>query len=117
MATTLQSSSRGRSQTSIVDILCLCYTLVEHLLRVHNIASPVERHSPRVPPISPDKARRLGYKAKQGYVIYRVRVRRGGRKKPVRKGATFGMSRQTNSQHEDLCTDSFRRRQAHQPGS
>ena len=25
-----------------------------------------------------------------GYVIYRVRVRRGGRKKPVRKGATYG---------------------------
>jgi len=37
-----------------------------------------------------DKARRLGYKAKQGYVIYRVRVRRGGRKRPVRKGATYG---------------------------
>ncbi|KAF5508055.1 60S ribosomal protein L15 [Colletotrichum fructicola] len=41
-------------------------------------------------PSRPDKARRLGYKAKQGYVIYRVRVRRGGRKKPVAKGATFG---------------------------
>ncbi|KFY50714.1 hypothetical protein V496_09238 [Pseudogymnoascus sp. VKM F-4515 (FW-2607)] len=41
-------------------------------------------------PSRPDKARRLGYKAKQGYVIYRVRVRRGGRKKPVSKGATFG---------------------------
>lgn len=27
----------------------------------------------------------MGYKAKQGYVIYRVRVRRGGRKKPVPK--------------------------------
>nr|CAG8592895.1 15425_t:CDS:2 [Entrophospora candida] len=38
----------------------------------------------------PDKARRLGYKAKQGYVIYRIRVRRGGRKRPVPKGATFG---------------------------
>ncbi|RKF62598.1 60S ribosomal protein L15 [Erysiphe neolycopersici] len=37
-----------------------------------------------------DKARRLGYKAKQGYVIYRVRVRRGGRKRPVPKGATYG---------------------------
>lgn len=36
-------------------------------------------------PSRPDKARRLGYKAKQGYVIYRVRVRRGGRKKPVNK--------------------------------
>lgn len=38
----------------------------------------------------PDKARRLGYKAKQGFVIYRVRVRRGGRKRPVPKGATYG---------------------------
>ena len=36
-------------------------------------------------PSRPDKARRMGYKAKQGYVIYRVRVRRGGRKKPVHK--------------------------------
>ena len=37
-------------------------------------------------PSRPDKARRLGYKAKQGYVIYRVRVRRGNRKKHVPKG-------------------------------
>ena len=37
-------------------------------------------------PSRPDKARRLGYKAKQGYLIYRVRVRRGNRKKPVPKG-------------------------------
>lgn len=28
----------------------------------------------------------MGYKAKQGYVIYRIRVRRGNRKKPVPKG-------------------------------
>ncbi|KAF2864264.1 hypothetical protein K470DRAFT_273637 [Piedraia hortae CBS 480.64] len=41
-------------------------------------------------PSRPDKARRMGYKAKQGYVIYRVRVRRGGRKRPVPKGATYG---------------------------
>merc|ERR1712119_277611 len=41
-------------------------------------------------PTRPDKARRLGYRAKQGYVIYRVRLRRGGRKKPVPKGATYG---------------------------
>ena len=38
----------------------------------------------------PDKARRLGYKAKDGYVIYRVRVRRGGRKRPVPKGIVSG---------------------------
>jgi large subunit ribosomal protein L15e len=37
-------------------------------------------------PSRPDKARRLGYKAKQGYVIYRIRVRRGGRKRPAHKG-------------------------------
>jgi large subunit ribosomal protein L15e len=41
-------------------------------------------------PTRPDKARRLGYKAKQGFVIYRVRVRRGGRKRPVHKGKTMG---------------------------
>lgn len=41
-------------------------------------------------PSRPDKARRLGYKAKQGYVIYRVRVRRGGRKRQVAKGQVCG---------------------------
>merc|ERR1712062_742372 len=41
-------------------------------------------------PTRPDKARRLGYRAKQGIVIYRVRIRRGGRKRPVPKGATYG---------------------------
>lgn len=40
--------------------------------------------------LRPDKARRLGYKAKQGFVIYRIRVRRGGRKRPVPKGCTYG---------------------------
>ncbi|KEI40886.1 uncharacterized protein L969DRAFT_86127 [Mixia osmundae IAM 14324] len=41
-------------------------------------------------PSRPDKARRLGYKAKQGYVVYRVRVRRGNRKRQAHKGATYG---------------------------
>eukprot|EP01130_Rhizamoeba_saxonica_P007411 TRINITY_DN299_c0_g1_i1.p2 TRINITY_DN299_c0_g1~~TRINITY_DN299_c0_g1_i1.p2 ORF type:complete len:203 (-),score=40.08 TRINITY_DN299_c0_g1_i1:1073-1681(-) len=41
-------------------------------------------------PTRPSKARKLGYKAKQGYVIYRVRIRRGGRKKPVPKGQVYG---------------------------
>ena len=41
-------------------------------------------------PTRPDKARRLGYKAKQGFVIFRVRIRRGGRKRPVPKGQTMG---------------------------
>jgi len=26
----------------------------------------------------------------QGFVIYRIRIRRGGRKRPVPKGATYG---------------------------
>ena len=37
-----------------------------------------------------DKARALGFKAKQGYVIYRVKIRRGGRKRAVHKGTVFG---------------------------
>jgi len=41
-------------------------------------------------PTRPDKARRLGYKAKQGYVVFRVRVRRGGRKRPNPKGIVYG---------------------------
>merc|ERR1712205_42323 len=44
-------------------------------------------------PTRPDKARRLGYKAKQGFSIYRVRVRRGGRKRPVHKGQVYGKPR------------------------
>ncbi|KAK4536297.1 hypothetical protein CDCA_CDCA08G2322 [Cyanidium caldarium] len=52
------------------------------------------RHLPPVHratrPSRPDKAHRLGYRAKQGFVIYRVRVRRGGRKRPVPKGIQYG---------------------------
>merc|ERR1711865_1303468 len=53
-------------------------------------------------PTRPDKARRLGYKAKQGYVIYRTKVRRGGRKRPVhgaeeRVGRRCGNLRVLNS--------------------
>ena len=45
----------------------------------------------RVPkPTRTDKAHRLGYKAKQGFVIYRVAVRRGGRKRPNGKGIVYG---------------------------
>lgn len=87
------------------------------------------RHQPSIVrvthPTCPDKAHRLGYKAKQvttscsssltfihynnsstccwhllflwlklsslqGYVVYRVRVKRGGRKRPVAKGIVYG---------------------------
>jgi large subunit ribosomal protein L15e len=41
-------------------------------------------------PTRPDKARRLGFKSKQGFAIWRVRVRRGNRKRPVRKGIVYG---------------------------
>jgi len=41
-------------------------------------------------PSRPEKARQLGFKSKQGYVIYRVRVRRGNRKRPAPKGIIFG---------------------------
>merc|ERR1711972_1027856 len=41
-------------------------------------------------PSRPDKARRLGYKAKQGVLVYRVRVKRGDRKKRVAKGIVYG---------------------------
>ena len=37
-----------------------------------------------------ERARRLGYRQKPGFVIYRVRVRRGGRKLPVKKGIVYG---------------------------
>ncbi|KAK6191669.1 60S ribosomal protein L15 [Patella vulgata] len=65
--------------------------VMRFLLRVrcwqYRQLNPVHR-CPR--PTRPEKARQLGYKAKQGFVIYRVRVRRGSRKKPVRKGITYG---------------------------
>lgn len=55
------------------------------------VTSLGRRHLENAPrPSRPDKARRLGYKAKQGFVIFRIRVRRGGRKRPVPKGATYG---------------------------
>lgn len=44
-------------------------------------------------PSRPEKARRLGYKAKQGFVVYRIRIRRGCRKKQAPKGATYGKTK------------------------
>ncbi len=41
-------------------------------------------------PTRTDKAHKLGYKAKQGYCIARIAVRRGGRKRPVSKGIVHG---------------------------
>ncbi|MFA6089559.1 MAG: 50S ribosomal protein L15e [Candidatus Woesearchaeota archaeon] len=47
-----------------------------------------------------DRARSLGYKAKQGYVMLRVRVDRGGRKRPKTAG---GRRPTTNSRRLDLA--------------
>jgi len=46
-------------------------------------------------PLRLDKARALGYKAKRGFVVYRVRIIRGGRKRPRH---THG--RKSRKQHE-----------------
>ena len=41
-------------------------------------------------PSRPDKARKLGYKAKQGFVCVRIGVRRGGRKRQNPRGMVHG---------------------------
>jgi large subunit ribosomal protein L15e len=50
-------------------------------------------------PTRVDRARNLGYKAKQGYVVVRARVRHGGLRKPaIRKGrkpSAYGISKIT----------------------
>eukprot|EP01105_Mastigella_eilhardi_P027509 TRINITY_DN8508_c0_g1_i1.p1 TRINITY_DN8508_c0_g1~~TRINITY_DN8508_c0_g1_i1.p1 ORF type:complete len:205 (-),score=50.99 TRINITY_DN8508_c0_g1_i1:124-738(-) len=56
-----------------------CWEL-RHLPRIHRATRPTR----------PDRARKLGYRAKQGFIIYRVRVRRGDRKKNVSKGIVYG---------------------------
>merc|ERR1719192_191057 len=52
-------------------------------------------------PSRADKARALGYKAKQGYVIYRIRIRRGGRKRNTPKGCIYGKPR-NSGKHRKL---------------
>merc|ERR1711872_355546 len=70
-----------KKQTDVMGFLLRVRTWqYRQLSRVHRASQPT-----RV-----EKARRLGYRAKQGFVIYRVRVRRGSRKKPVAKGCTYG---------------------------
>merc|ERR1711970_37157 len=52
-------------------------------------------------PTRPEKARRLGYKATQGFVVYRIRIRRGGRKKPVHQGVFMQFARRLQSVAEE----------------
>jgi len=54
-------------------------------------------------PTKPDRARELGYRAKQGFIIVRARIRRGGRDRPhyLRKGrkpSKSGVTRFTTKQ-------------------
>jgi len=67
-------------------------------------------------PTRPDRARELGYKAKQGFVIARVRVRRGGRRKPRprsgRKPGSMGVKKLTPAKSlrriaEERCARKF----------
>lgn len=46
-------------------------------------------------PLRLDKARALGYKAKKGIIVVRVRIRRGGRTRPSRMGLGRRSKRQT----------------------
>ena len=49
----------------------------------------------------------LGYKAKQGYVVFRTRIRRGGRKKMVSKGIVYGKPRNAGV-NKMKCTRNLR---------
>jgi large subunit ribosomal protein L15e len=56
-----------------------------------------------------DRARRLGYKAKKGFVVVRVRVRRGGRRKPRpkmgRRQKRMGVSKYTPAKSIKLIAE------------
>ncbi len=62
------------------------------------------------------KARMLGYKAKEGFVIARVRIKRGGRKrpdvtggrKPKRSGRFFNTAKSLKRQAEERAGRKFR---------
>merc|ERR1712166_1068716 len=73
-------------------------TLEKEAVRNHAIHSEnqnlgiqtIANHAQSSKPSRPDKARRLGYKAKQGVVVYRCAVRRGSRKTMAPKGIIYG---------------------------
>lgn len=56
-----------------------------------------------------DRARRLGYKAKKGFVMVRVRIRRGGRRKPRprmgRRQKRMGVSKHTPAKSIKLIAE------------
>ena len=67
----------------------ICFLLRVRCWEYRNL--PVIHRAAR--PTRPDKARNLGYKAKQGFCIYRVRVKRGSRKMVKSKGHNNGKPR------------------------
>eukprot|EP01106_Pelomyxa_sp_JSP_P002500 TRINITY_DN1378_c0_g1_i7.p1 TRINITY_DN1378_c0_g1~~TRINITY_DN1378_c0_g1_i7.p1 ORF type:complete len:176 (-),score=41.64 TRINITY_DN1378_c0_g1_i7:112-639(-) len=71
---------------------------MRNLPRIHRAARPA-----RV-----DKARRLGWRSKQGFVVYRCRVRRGDRKRRVRKGIVCGKPKHQGI-HQQKSTMSLKR--------
>uniref|UniRef100_A0A1I7VCL4 Ribosomal protein L15 n=1 Tax=Loa loa TaxID=7209 RepID=A0A1I7VCL4_LOALO len=73
----LWRKKQSETMRYLLRIRCWQY---RQLTAIHRVSRPTR----------PEKARRLGYRAKQGYIIYRVRVRRGGRKRHVVKGQTYG---------------------------
>ena len=65
--------------------------VMHYLLRIRSWHYRQQKAIVRVTkPSRPEKARRLGYKCHQGYVIYRIRVRRGGRKRDALHGISYG---------------------------
>lgn len=50
-------------------------------------------------PTRTEKAHKLGYKAKQGYCMFRVAIRRGGRKRPNHKGIVHGKPKHAGINH------------------
>ncbi|KCZ75225.1 hypothetical protein H311_03792 [Anncaliia algerae PRA109] len=82
MSATLYLREIRKKKTS--DLSRYLYTTRCYQYRLSTAIHKVER------PTHIDKAHLLGYRAKQGYSIYRVRIRRGGRKKKAVNGNTHG---------------------------
>ena len=69
--------------------------------RKENVVEKIEN------PTRLDRARSLGYKAKQGYVLARIRIRKGGRKRPkIRKGrnpSAYGRFYTPKMSHQNIA--------------
>ena len=92
-STEFEAGSTGKNKHHFLHLLHLFTIVLVHIIThviIIIVLIVISRQLPRVTrvihPTRPDKARLLGFKAKQGFVIFRSRVRRGGRKRPVHKG-------------------------------